>query len=461
MLPNWMRTMPRMNIAMLLIDMLGIYLSFSLAHLSRLDRWIESSYVVLFFISATIILLLYIFNVFNLKNNSTIVKQFFRSILAVIIGGFFITVFIYFSQISIHDEPLLQRTILTIGIVFSAIILAAIHTVFFAYVRSSNGKVKWMVIGSKNKIVDLYSDLYKSNMSELFHFVFEEDVRSTQLTIPKNQIIGSIKEINLSELESYDGVVIAMDSPLLEDDLRMLMNSRLKGLFVYELADFYEEILLRIPITHLQDEWIAFSSGFSLVHHDIELNIKRLFDIVLSLLLLIVSLPFVMLISLIIFLNDGGRFFYTQKRTGIHGKEFSLYKLRTMVVDADKIGADVTYKNDPRITKIGKIIRKMRFDELPQLINVFKGDMSFIGPRPESIQLTKLYKKEIPYYDIRHMVKPGITGWAQIMHPATDSIEGAKDKLEYDIYYIKNYSLMLDLYISLRTLRVVFTFSGN
>ena len=239
------------------------------------------------------------------------------------------------------------------------------------------------------------------------------------------------------------------------------MRIRLHGVMVMELPEYYEQCFLRIPVLQLRDGWFAFSQGFSLLHHDIALKVKRLGDIILATTGLVLLAPFMFIVALVVKGTSKGPSFYIQTRCGLSGEPFNVYKFRTMVDDAEKGGEQWSKPNDPRVTVVGKILRRTRIDELPQLWNVFIGDMSFVGPRPERPGFVKELGKQIPYYDLRHLIKPGLTGWAQVMFPYGSTVEDAKNKLEFDLYYIKNYSLALDMYIVLRTFRVVLSRSGS
>jgi exopolysaccharide biosynthesis polyprenyl glycosylphosphotransferase len=191
------------------------------------------------------------------------------------------------------------------------------------------------------------------------------------------------------------------------------------------------------------------------------LRIKRIIDVFLAIIILILAFPLMIIIPILIKLDSKGDIIYSQKRTGLNGEEFTIRKLRTMVEDAEKDEVEWAQENDPRVTRIGKILRALRMDELPQLVNVLLGEMSFVGPRPERPDFNKKLEKHIPYYDLRHLIKPGITGWAQVMYPYGASIDDAREKLQYDLYYIKNYSLFLDLVIAMKTIRVVLFGKGR
>ena len=184
-------------------------------------------------------------------------------------------------------------------------------------------------------------------------------------------------------------------------------------------------------------------------------RIKRIFDISMAVVIGILTSPIMVIAAIIVRFESPGPIIYSQARVGEHNKEFNVHKFRSMRNDAEKDGAKWAMKNDPRVTKFGNFMRKTRIDELPQLLNVLKGEMSFIGPRPERMVFIKDLEKVIPYYNLRHLVKPGLTGWAQVMYPYGASVEDAKRKLEYDLYYIKHHSISLDIAIMFMTLKTV------
>jgi exopolysaccharide biosynthesis polyprenyl glycosylphosphotransferase len=189
--------------------------------------------------------------------------------------------------------------------------------------------------------------------------------------------------------------------------------------------------------------------------------VKRTFDIVVSAALLVVAAPVIALASLLIALEGGGPIIYRQDRIGYRGQRFTVYKLRSMSKDAEKDGKPAwAGKNDARVTRVGRWIRRARIDELPQLLNVLKGEMSFVGPRPERPEFVAMLTEQIPYYAVRHSVKPGLTGWAQVRYSYGATVEQSVRKLEYDLYYVKNHTLLLDLVILLETVRVVLLGEG-
>lgn len=224
---------------------------------------------------------------------------------------------------------------------------------------------------------------------------------------------------------------------------------------VMDLAYAYEDILGRIPIEIIDEGWFIHNvRSYKKKIYDLE---KRFSSIIIAGLLLIITSPILLIIALAIKLYDSGPIFYSQMRVGKDSKNFKLYKLRSMIVNADCSGAEWTTKNDPRITKIGKIIRKLHIDEIPQLWNVLKGEMTLVGPRPEIPSFADKLEKEVPYYNLRHIIHPGFSGWAQIKFRNAQGIEESKEKFEYDLYYIKNRNIFMDFGIILRTIQIIFT----
>ncbi|OYX65053.1 MAG: sugar transferase [Sphingomonadales bacterium 32-64-17] len=249
-------------------------------------------------------------------------------------------------------------------------------------------------------------------------------------------------------------VVLALEERRNALPLKDLLRIKTAGVHVNDFSSFLERETGRVDLDTLNPSWLIFSDGFS-SSRMFSSFAKRVFDVTASLLLLVLALPVILFFALLVKIDSKGPAFFRQQRVGLYGQKFELVKLRSMRTDAEKDGAKWADKDDPRITRVGNVIRKVRVDELPQVWTVLKGEMSFVGPRPEVPKFVEELDAELPYYTERHMVKPGITGWAQINYPYGASVEDARAKLEYDLYYAKNYTPFLDLLILLQTLRVV------
>jgi sugar transferase (PEP-CTERM system associated) len=239
-----------------------------------------------------------------------------------------------------------------------------------------------------------------------------------------------------------------------------LLRCRLQGIQVTDYLSFWEREAGQIDIDHVGAGWLAFAEGFRL--NLARRAVKRVVDVLVSSLFLVISSPLMLIVAALIKLESRGPVFFTQDRVGLDGKIFKVFKLRSMRVDAEHDGVPRwATQDDDRTTRVGRFIRKVRIDEFPQVINVLQGDMSFIGPRPERPFFVDQIRKEIPFYDLRQRVRPGITGWAQVNYPYGASIEDAKKKLAYDLYYVKNNDLLLDLAILVQTVRVIFFAHGS
>ncbi len=250
-------------------------------------------------------------------------------------------------------------------------------------------------------------------------------------------------------------VILALEERRNAIPMADLLRIKTTGVHVNDLSTFLERETGRVDLDTVNPSWLIFSDGFS-AGQRLSGIAKRLFDIVASAALLVLTMPLILIGAILVKLDSKGPAFYRQRRVGLYGEEFQIIKLRTMRVDAEAAtGAVWAEKDDPRITRVGYWLRKLRIDELPQTWVVLKGDMSFVGPRPERRQFVDDLVQHLRYYAERHMVKPGITGWAQINYPYGASIEDSRNKLEYDLYYAKNYSPFLDLLILLQTLRVI------
>ncbi len=268
-----------------------------------------------------------------------------------------------------------------------------------------------------------------------------------------------IKTNQEREAVGLDAYVVYQDGHIDEYTSEALIKNKLAGYTVVELVELIEKESRKIPLDYVNIHW--FLENFDVVDRSY-FRSNRMFSIFLSITLLILLFPLGMLVALVHKLFSKGPIFFIQQRVGLHGNPFKLIKFRTMVEDAEKKGAQFTEKNDWRITAIGKFMRRLRIDEIPQFFNVLKGDMSMVGPRPERKVFIETLAEEIPYYQLRLLVPPGLTGWAQVNGAyAGNNIKDHKEKLEYDLYYIKNRSIFMDLLILLRTIKTILQGRGE
>jgi sugar transferase (PEP-CTERM system associated) len=273
-------------------------------------------------------------------------------------------------------------------------------------------------------------------------------------------IVGDFTRImTICEVERVDRIIIALDEKRGRLPLEQLLNCRLNGIRVDDGTTFTERLAGKLSVEDLLPSSLIFSDGFK--RSAILRSLKRILDIIASSLGLLSSLPISFLVGVAIKVDTPGPIFYKQERVGEDGEIFELLKFRSMRVNAEEKGPVWASADDRRSTRVGRIIRKLRLDEIPQMINVLRGEMSFVGPRPERPFFVDQLKNEIPFYSCRHSVKPGITGWAQVRYPYGASKEDALEKLKFDIYYIKHMSPLLDLMIMLYTVKIVLLRRGS
>ena len=267
-------------------------------------------------------------------------------------------------------------------------------------------------------------------------------------------------DANYNSYKIPDKFLVSSKVEFYENKDELLEYCVRNGVQIFTICNWFENELNCLPVNFLEYDNFLFTKNYQ-KEKDFEFKLKRISDIFLSLILIIFLSPLVLISGLFIWLTDRGPIFYMQEREGLLRKKLKIFKLRTMIVDAESNGPQWALKNDKRITFIGRILRKTRIDELPQLISVLKGEMSLIGPRPERPEFNILLENEIPHYNLRHLVKPGLSGWAQVNYPYGSSYKDANNKLSYDLYYISNYSIFLDLIILFKTMRTIISGKGS
>lgn len=269
-----------------------------------------------------------------------------------------------------------------------------------------------------------------------------------------DSLVKLARQYNVSE------IVVSVQNRRGGFPIKELLDCKLQGLKVTDAATFFERETCQIRVDSIQPSWLVFGGGFD--QSFVRMFMKRTFDLVCSTAILVLTFPLMLIAALAVWFEDRGPIFYSQERVGRDGKSFFVHKFRSMRADAEKSGKPQwAAQNDPRVTRVGNFMRKTRIDELPQILNVFKGEMSFVGPRPERPYFVEQLIEVVPYYNVRHSIKPGITGWAQVRYGYGSSAEDALQKLQYDLYYVKNNSLFLDFLVLINTLKVVLFRSGR
>ena len=379
----------------------------------------------------------YIANVYNVATSKYKLKDMTT---VIVINGILMTV-TTFSKIFTFYEGIILFGIITIfQIAFRYIVIMGVVE-----------KERVIFVGENDYTQDLLESVKKDGQ-----YVFTASLNNTDMKALGKEIVEMYKT------KKFDVLVDFTDKLLGDPKLTgKLLQYKLEGLQYYNYLEFYETYENKLPISHLSPKWFLENTGFEIYHNNFNLKAKRLLDLFFAMLIGIFAAPVIVLAAIIVKLESKGPIFFIQERIGEGNKKFNIVKFRSMTTDAEKDGPQWASKNDNRVTKFGKIMRATRIDELPQLWNVLRGEMSFVGPRPEREFFIQQLEKEIPYYNLRHTVKPGLTGWAQVMYPYGASVEDAYRKLQYDLYYIKHHSIPFDVKVLLKTVTIVIFGKGR
>ena len=379
----------------------------------------------------------YIANVYNVATSKYKLKDMTT---VIVINGILMTV-TTFSKIFTFYEGIILFGIITIfQIAFRYIVIMGVVE-----------KERVIFVGENDYTQDLLESVKKDGQ-----YVFTASLNNTDMKALGKEIVEMYKT------KKFDVLVDFTDKLLGDPKLTgKLLQYKLEGLQYYNYLEFYETYENKLPISHLSPKWFLENTGFEIYHNNFNLKAKRLLDLLFAMLIGIFAAPVIILAAIIVKLESKGPIFFIQERIGEGNRKFNIVKFRSMTTDAEKNGPQWASKNDNRVTKFGKIMRATRIDELPQLWNVLRGEMSFVGPRPEREFFIQQLEKEIPYYNLRHTVKPGLTGWAQVMYPYGASVEDAYRKLQYDLYYIKHHSIPFDVKVLLKTVTIVIFGKGR
>jgi len=373
------------------------------------------------------------------------------------LGAFFLMSLALSVIFYLFPKLLLGRGALGLSILVSLLLVVLIRSTFYRVVDHARLKRNVLVLGAGIRANRLLQSLRRKSDRRGIHLSGFIHIKGEDTQVGEDHMIhlnGSI--CNYAVENGVDEILVAVDDRRRGLPIDDLLDCKLKGIAVVDSVSFFEREMGKIMLEFVTPGWMVFSDGFGIGL--IRTTIKRSFDLTASFVLLMFTWPFMLLVVLAIWLEEGfhAPVIYRQQRVGLNGKLFDVLKFRSMRVDAEKSGKAVwAKKNDARVTRVGRYIRSFRIDELPQIINVMAGEMAFVGPRPERPEFVERLEKQIPHYGARHQVKPGIAGWAQLCYPYGATDNDAREKLQFDLYYVKNNSLFLDLLILVQTLEVV------
>jgi sugar transferase (PEP-CTERM system associated) len=375
-------------------------------------------------------------------------------------GAGFPAAFVLFTLL---PESRHARDALSLAFFFTACGIALVKYAGAAFARTGWFARRVLIVGSGSEAHSVRSELERMGRSR-FNLVGFYPVGAAAAALSEGRPGTFSAKSSLSDVvadNQVEEIVVALGDHRggalpLED----LLKCRTRGIPVRDLSSFFEGVRGEVPVDSLKASWLIYGDGFE--QDRWRTTVKRVCDAVFATALLLIAAPLMLLVAIAIVFESNGPALYTQERVGLHGRVFRLLKFRSMTVDAESDGiARWAEQSDPRATRIGRLIRRTRIDELPQLVNVIRGEMSLVGPRPERPEFVDDLRQRIRFYDVRHSVKPGITGWAQVRYSYGASVEDSVRKLQFDLYYVKNHSLALDFLIVVETMRVVLFMQGG
>ncbi len=439
---SWLRSRLKIIYA-LFLDILILNFCFFIFNPELVNKLLQVNFIIYYVFTTLVwafssyLLGRYIF--IEKKQNIYIFKKLFLNILCFSISLLSI---LGLSLVLDFNSIFLIYGLIKVEFLIFANLILIIYQLFFYKILLKERDI-WIFWGDKKSFINLRNLIKK------------EDINSEIITKSKLQN----KKI-ISQRNNKIGIIIENIDEISQKDYLSLIEYREKGLYCISLQDWTEKYLERIESNYLKEKFLILN-GFYFPNNSLQFRTKRLGDLIISIILLIITFPIVLISGILIHLEDRGPILYSQLRTGFGGKDFRVYKLRSMKINAEKRGPEWSTKNDKRITKVGKFIRKFRFDELPQLICVIKGDMSLIGPRPERPEFDEELQKINQNYKYRYFMRPGLSGWAQVKYPYGASTLDAMNKLSYDLYYIRNFSILLDLIILFKTIKLILGAKGS
>jgi len=391
-----------------------------------------------------------IFDFYKISSLRKIYDIFRNSIIFFFLAGAISTIYFYLQP----QLAIAPKRILFLDVLLFTIFLFIWRIVFVQVFKFFAIKEKIIIIGAPSNFSGLLTDFLKGGEYQIIAF-YNPSFFNKPLLFSKYGVISNISRLKeIIEKEKVNTISFTSEFYKNEELVKQIFLNLPPKLNFIRFTDFYESLIKKVPLEAIDELW--FLENISRVERKIYEILKRSFDIIFSFLGLLITIVLFPFIALAIKIDSSGPIFFLQKRFGKDRKIFNLYKFRTMKISKNQDKEFWREKDPSQINRVGKILRRFYLDELPQFFNILKGDISFVGPRPEWIELAKIFEKEIPFYSLRYLVKPGFTGWAQLNFPPSTSIQETKEKFQYDLYYIKNRSFFLDLEIILKTIRLIF-----
>jgi sugar transferase (PEP-CTERM system associated) len=453
------RYYPVRNLVFLLAE--GIFIFSSLVFVSWLVKGSNIFLIDLFdcikqstVVAAVFVVSLYFFNLYDLSNLPTLSESFTRIVQAFGFGCIVLAIIYY-----VVPDLLVATNTFWVAFFLICANVVFLRTAYFYVLRKKLFAQNIVIIGTGKLAAEIVGEIHRcSDIGyKVMAFVGGEPPSFNPMGAPFYRSIEGLRGFSLDN--KIDRIIVASDDRRGNIPVHSLIQCKLSGIAVDLGVTFFEKITGKVLVERVDPSWIFFSDGFGFSRW--RRVLKGVMDVCIAVPFFVVSLPIMVISAAIIKLESPGPALFSQERVGQRGRIFKLVKLRSMRQDAEKDGPVWALENDTRVTRFGSFMRKTRIDELPQLWNVIKGDMSLVGPRPERPVFVEELEKIIPYYNIRHAAKPGVTGWAQVCYHYGASTEDALRKLEYDLYYLKNLSIPLDLFIVFKTIKTVLFREGS
>jgi sugar transferase (PEP-CTERM system associated) len=404
-----------------------------------------------FFVTVICQFCLYYADIYDLRSIGSRIEILMRVMQALGAAALILATLFYIFPAARLERGVVETSLLAIvfGILFWRIFIEWIN-------RAYGPGERILLVGSGKQVLDLNRELrQRADLPISIIGAVAEEEFASDAGVAGVQTLGNLAELDRIITETNPNrVIIALRERRNQLPLQTLLKFRMRGLLIEEAATLFQKITGKIPVESIHPSALIFTDGFR--QSTLQRIYGRVVGLIAATVVTILLGPFMLLLALLIKLDSKGPALYKQTRVGKNGQPFEIMKFRSMRVDAEAISGPMWAQDkDPRITRMGRILRKLRMDELPQLINVFRGEMSFVGPRPERPHFVEQLSKQIPFYDLRHSVRPGITGWAQVSLKYSATVEDSQDKLEYDLFYIKNFSLPFDFLILFQTIKIV------
>lgn len=401
-------------------------------------------------VTASVQLCLYYFDLYDIRVFRSNVELAIRLLQSLGVASILLAVLYYLSP-----SLIIGRGIFLISLGFIGGLIVGWRLIYNYRLKTRQIDQRIIIVGSGQLAKDIAKEIVErvDTGFKVLGFISEDSERVGERLVNPSVIGDHSQILDIAQKEKVDRIIVALEERRGKFPQAQLLECKMRGMVVEEGIEFYEHLTGRLQVGRLRPSSLIFSDGFR--KSELSTLTKRVIGLTFSIIGLILLSPLILIISILIKIDSRGPVFYKQERVGQNGRVFKLLKFRSMIENAETNGPVWAGENDNRITRVGRWVRKWRFDEIPQMINVLKGDMSFVGPRPERPYFVEKLRKEIPFYDQRFVLKPGATGWAQVKYRYGASEEDALEKLKYDLYYIKNLSSLFDLMIIFETIKVV------